>query len=142
MNWIDRLLMKMFPFFVLTGSDGTPYMIRFNLLRTRGGKLVLHHILRSDRDPDLHDHPWNFTSLVLWEGYREVSEGGARRLRPGQIVRHRSPDAHRLELRRPAWTLVVMSKKNRVWGFYTEDGWVNYRDYFDVKYGPGNYVAN
>jgi hypothetical protein len=38
--------------------------------------------------------------------------------------------AHRLELVRPTWTLVVRFRVRRHWGFFTaRDGWVPWRDY-------------
>jgi hypothetical protein len=50
---------------------GTPYMDRF-VLQTPWFEVRLHHILRSDDDRALHDHPFSFTSLLLTGGYREV----------------------------------------------------------------------
>jgi hypothetical protein len=40
-------------------------------INTRFGGVKLHHILRSDDDRDLHDHPWSFLSIVLKGGYWE-----------------------------------------------------------------------
>ena len=38
----------------------------------------LHHILRSDRDRAMHDHPWENASLVLRGGYWEIAPGAYR----------------------------------------------------------------
>lgn len=38
---------------------------------------LVHHILRSDRDRAMHDHPWENASLVLRGGYWEVAPGAA-----------------------------------------------------------------
>lgn len=40
-----------------------------------GWAVRVHHILRSDHDRALHDHPWNNASLVLRGGYWEVTPG-------------------------------------------------------------------
>jgi hypothetical protein len=47
-----------------------------NLTRVRkdGGMVLLHKFVRSDADRELHDHPWSFTSLILWRGYFEEVE--------------------------------------------------------------------
>jgi hypothetical protein len=55
---------------IIRNDDGVPYMIR-RAINTRFGGVKLHHILRSDDDRDLHDHPWSFLSIVLKGGYWE-----------------------------------------------------------------------
>jgi hypothetical protein len=116
-------------------------MVRFYVIRLPFFRIHLHHILRSDQD-GLHDHPWNFVSVVLFNGYLEETPRGKKRIRAGSVVRHRSTDAHRLTLEKPAWTLVFCLGRKRTWGFFTEAGWVPFTKYFDdVKFGPGNYVA-
>ncbi|OZI82880.1 hypothetical protein CFN58_34970, partial [Pseudomonas avellanae] len=32
----------------------------------------VHHILREDRDRDLHDHPWHARTIILQGGYVEL----------------------------------------------------------------------
>ena len=46
------------------------YMRRW-ILTTPLGTIRIHHITRPDADPELHDHPWNFVSLVLKGWYEE-----------------------------------------------------------------------
>lgn len=129
-------------YFVIENAQGDPYMVRYKVLRTPWFKVFLHHILRSDEDPDAHDHPWAFVSFVLWSGYLEERPGHPpRRIRAGAVVRHAAADAHRLILKRPAWTAVVVTGKKRSWGFHTPEGWMGYRDYFDRKYGKGQWVS-
>lgn len=55
---------------IIRNDDGVPYMVR-RAINTRFGGVKLHHILRSDDDRDLHDHPWSFLSIVLKGGYFE-----------------------------------------------------------------------
>lgn len=147
-NWLWKLIggkPNENPFyFVLTGVRGDPYMFRYYLLRIRAlnFKVHLHHIVRSDEDYWLHDHPWNFVSIVLWEGYTEETLTGTRRIRAGQVVRHRQRDAHRLTLRRPAWTLCFVTGKKKKWGFHLPAGWMESKKFFDAKYGMGEYIAH
>jgi hypothetical protein len=56
------------------------YLRRFYLFRAKWfgswlskfvGDLYLHHIVRSDDDPDPHDHPWGFVGLILAGGYTD-----------------------------------------------------------------------
>lgn len=112
------------------------YMRRW-ILRTPWGTLRIHHILRSDEDTHLHDHPFDFTSFLLSGGYVEVvpvngphSKFAYLQVWPRfSIVRKKAEDAHRLILQRPVWTFVISGPKRRSWGFHTEHGWVNHRDY-------------
>lgn len=115
------------------------YMRRWQL-RVPQGALRLHHILRGDDDRDYHDHPMDFTSLVLSGGYIEHSpDKEPRKFLPGDVNRKRAEDLHRLELiGDDAWTIVLAGPFRRDWGFKTEDGWVvagDYDAYKVKKYG-------
>lgn len=52
------------------------YLLRWHLTNTRksasGGALMLHYFMAPDL-PVLHNHPWDFDSLILTGGYREIS---------------------------------------------------------------------
>lgn len=37
--------------------------------------------------------------------------------------------SHRLELEKPTWTLVVRFRRRRMWGFFTEGGWMDWQAY-------------
>jgi hypothetical protein len=54
-----------------TTTKDVLYLRRYYLFRSKRFNLYLHHFFRSDDDPDPHDHPWDFTSIVLWGGYTE-----------------------------------------------------------------------
>jgi hypothetical protein len=49
------------------------YMHRW-LVRTPWFTLRIHHILRSDNERDLHDHPFDFTSFIFKGSYTEVTD--------------------------------------------------------------------
>ncbi len=110
--------------------DGTRdyYMLRY-ILRHPWGSVRLHKIVRSDLDPYMHDHPFDFVSVLLTGGYLEHTPAGSRRWRPLSIVRRRAADLHRLELDRPVWTLVFAKRKSREWGFDVDGQWVYWKDY-------------
>ena len=93
--------------------------------------LRIHHILRSDSDRHFHDHPMDFTSLVLWGGYIEYTPNAMpRTCRPGTIVRRKAEDLHYLKLiGKSAWTILFTGPFRREWGFQTEDGWIRASEY-------------
>lgn len=127
------------------GPDGrTIYMRRWFFWCPWFG-IRVHHILRSDADKHMHDHPWDFISILLTGGYTEllprtdVTPELAARMRPVKrrhprwsIVRHKAEDLHRLILDEPVWTLVLTGPKRRSWGFMTEQGMVPWRTYLGV----------
>ena len=79
----------------LIGGD---YMRRWTL-RTPIGMLRLHHILRGDDDREFHDHPFDFTSIILAGGYVEHRPGGESKVYlPGGegVLKHE--DIERLEV--------------------------------------------
>lgn len=132
-NWIRRTWSR-FRYVIRVG--GEPYLVRYRILKTPWFGVYLHHILVSDRDRALHDHPWSFFSLVLWGAYKEYlfSDSGDpeeayeyRGLLSGRM--RKAEDYHRIEIIRPCWTLFVVGPKTRSWGFLTEEGWVEHRQY-------------
>ena len=144
---VDRVLKLLFNYQDVNGQndDGTEnpddlYLRRFYLYRgKRRPHVYLHHIIRSDYDRACHDHPWPFTSVILWGGYKEHQEypislpSGLVYHQwtvihtPGDVIRHKATDLHRLELTKPAWTLVFTGARERDWGFRTNDkGWIKW----------------
>jgi hypothetical protein len=106
----------------LISSD---YMRRW-VLKTPWFLLRLHKIMRSDNDRHHHDHPFDFTSFILYGGYVEYRpDHEPREYLAGDIVRRKAPQLHYLKLREDvAWTFLVTSPYYREWGFQTEDGWI------------------
>lgn len=105
----------------------------------------LHHIAREDRACDLHTHPvkW-FISYVAAGWYIErvpLSQDQSPELdethyrdivrRAGTIAFRRGSDRHTITEVSPggAWTVFIMGQKNSSWGFWTRNGFVNWRDY-------------
>jgi len=107
------------------------YMERFWIFRTPWLSARIHRILRSDHDRDLHDHPWDYASVILRGGYWEVTDAGRRWYGPGSVVFRRAQHLHRLVLPAgaPATTLFFHRPKSRDWGFRTTSGWVDWKTY-------------
>lgn len=102
---------------------------------------LLHWIVRPDPDDAFHDHPWDFTSVILSGGYREdrreaddkawaytvEQEAAARNL----ILRD-ATDLHRIvQVYGETWTLVKTGPRVREWGFMAAKSpqWVPYREF-------------
>ena len=125
----------MLPF--LVQKDGSNYLFRLRLIQTPWFGAYLHWIMRPDQDRDPHDHPWNFWSIILNGSYREVvytdslAEGGTyTRWSRFSVHRMKTNQAHKItEITEPLVTLVLVGRRQRDWGFWTEDGFVPWRDY-------------
>lgn len=100
------------------------YLTRWRIVQTPWFGLYLHRLDGPDPRATLHDHPWNFTSLVLRGGYVErrldpstldVDEGREVRW----VNRLRTHDAHAIVrlLRVPTWTLLFVGARRRTWGY-------------------------
>ncbi len=117
------------------GDGDLPYMTRYTLIETKLFQVCLHIFHRSDFDVH-HDHPWNFSTFILWRGYNEEifkdGEFTTKRARPLSFLRRKAEHCHRVILinEKPAVTLVFMGKRYRVWGFFSSNGWTNWIKYF------------
>lgn len=113
--------------------EGELYLTRHCLKKTETGKLMLHHIWRSDAGRDLHDHPWDFTVLMLDGCYIEMTPDGEKKWLAGDSFTHKAEDLHRLILPDgPVWSLVRTGPLYREWGFQTNEGWLPHQDYFET----------
>ena len=121
-----------------------PYLVRWSLWLPFGWSIKLHQILRPDEDRCAHDHPWLFFRIILWGGYWEICG-------PENILAHRKPwrpwapwriyycppdFRHRITdlPHGQSWTLAICGPRVRVWGFFTRQGWVQWRDFVDAAW--------
>lgn len=141
----DKLIeqAKKNPYFHLEG-----YMERYWLYPFEPNKtnIRIHHILRSDEDRHLHDHPWPSTSIILKGGYWEImpldplqdpklDEKARVRIWRGEgdVVTRGATTRHALELPegKTCWSMFIMGPKEQSWGFYTDKGKIYWREYLN-----------
>lgn len=141
-DWAARLMASRQPDFII----GDNYLRRWWVIpRNAYVNVYLHHILHSDDDRALHDHPWDNMSFVLHGDYLEHTPTGVIRRREGDVVSRKATDAHRLEIADGnnfgALSLFVTGPKLREWGFHCPNGWRHWTQFVnpnDVgQSGPG-----
>jgi hypothetical protein len=142
------------PHITLGGDD--PYMKRWYVIpRNHVFNIYLHQFCRSDEDHALHDHPWNFWSLILRGQYIEHTAAGSLLRKRFSLAYRPAEHAHRVELEsevesftddgyynpwtgdstfyrkveKPVWTLFFTSRKRRQWGFHCPKGWVHWEKF-------------
>lgn len=141
---------------------GRVFLDRFGVDFGRVGVYV-HNLAGPDPGIDVHDHPWQFVTLIVRGGYTEEwceardAQEWARtgeifdRTRPAGTARyprgerrtwrrwsiHAMPFgvAHRITATEPGtWTVVLRGRKARPWGFFLPTGWVDQRRYpYEVR---------
>lgn len=119
---------------VIGGSEN-PLLVRWILMRFKAWGIYIHKLCRSDYDRALHDHPWPFVSVVLRGGYWEIHDQTVNRKEsafwrgPREVMLRPAEWRHRVEIRDgiPAWTLVIVGRRAKRWGFYLPEGWCWWR---------------
>jgi hypothetical protein len=139
---------------ILDRVSQEPYLERYYVfLKDRNWfpfNIFLHRFLKSDPLAH-HDHPWNYTTIVLSGGYWEYvpryndeeNITGEKKLwrGPGHIRRCKAERYHRIEIEPgiDCWTMFIPGKKCREWGFLDHDGswqrqhWVHNEEYIMVR---------
>lgn len=128
--------MKKKTFYGRQGPYLTVYRLaKFKLFRTFS--ICLHYFHRPDEDPDCHDHPFHFFTLVLWGGYyEEFPDGRERHMKWTGFGFRKASFLHRIRfVEAHTWTLCIkMSPKvERKWGFLVNGVWLYWRDYIKSK---------
>lgn len=159
LSWFVRF--AKLPKRTITRDDGKPYLERWYLCGEPGGLkyfgegqqtmrwwqkaltwlpcTYLHRFVASDDDEELHNHPWEATSLILAGGYVEERRLHVEPYTPHKdvipIVRKRTilqefrpgmrnyifaDTFHKVTLlEEDAWTVIVCGKKVSSWGFWS-----------------------
>jgi len=118
--------------FLQLGKEVTckvPYLIRYTLFTCKYFSIKIHKILMSDPS-DMHDHPWDYISIILWGGYYEetlkkayvgfTSDTIIKWYPPLSILIRKGNAPHRLIIPEGkfAVSLIFTSYKYRLWGYH------------------------
>lgn len=95
----------------------------------------LHHWLHSDDDRHLHDHPWNFITIILKGSYTDVSENGKELMHIGKIAYRSATHKHYVKIDKDCWTILFTGPKIRKWGFWIGERFRKANKYFFMN-GP------
>lgn len=114
------------------------YITRLHIVKTPWFAVMLHWINGPDPEPDMHDHPVTFLSVILRGGYQEYASiqfsklrsfVGYRRCRWFNFIRA-GKHVHQIVSVKPnTLTLCFVGPKVREWFFHTDDGLVPWREY-------------
>lgn len=123
------------------GGRCPTYLYRYVLLGKKWCSIYLHHFVGDDPSLDLHDHPKRFWSIGLLGGYTETyrssdSRERTRVWRAPWIRSFAAEHAHRTMIApfRHCWTLVIVFRATRAWGFWNAGAWIPWREYVFGKF--------
>lgn len=146
MGWFFKLLERLGRKRIIYDREtDEPYLERYYLLFTERTwfpfNIFIHKFLKGDNS-DLHDHPWNYFTLIIKGGYYEWKpEPDGRVLREwltaGNFRYRKATSLHRIELQEGVtpWTLFIAFRQRRDWGFIDDGHWVQNEKYLAKKKG-------
>lgn len=115
------------------------YLYRWIFLSTRWFKAYVHHFVGDDWSRDFHDHPKRFISIGV-KGWYIEERPAADPTWPHYEFVYRAPwirsfpasHIHRLRVpSKDCWTLVIVLKSVREWGFWHDGKFIPWRSYVD-----------
>ena len=124
------------PVLEIKSKAGVLHFRRWRILSTPWFNIYLHGIYKADADKHLHDHPWDYRSLVLkgcfWE--ETIDHNGfwiLNPLAPGSFVKRKAEQFHKIrELCTPTvYTLFITGKPRRDWGYSVDGEWMQHDEY-------------
>ncbi len=119
----------------IKSKSGEVHFRRWEILKTRWGSIWLHAIYKADQDKHLHNHPWDFKSIVLKGSYLEKTEKGIIKQHPGKFNSRSGESYHKiLELLSPVvYTLFFVSPTKREWGYKVDGKFIDHITYRELK---------
>jgi hypothetical protein len=95
----------------------------------------IHHICQPDRDPHLHDHPWNARTIILRGAYLEDRMSREHLRVPGDTARLMFGEYHRIAQISDGgvWTLFITGRYRGSWGFRVDGKKVPWREYLGLE---------
>lgn len=118
-------------------KKGNLHFRRWRIISTPWFKIYLHGIYMADEDVHLHNHPWNFYSLVLkgWYSERLESKVGFNIRSPRQLVKRTKNQFHKIDSlhSKAIYTLNLMYGKEESWGYKVNGTFIEHEVYRRMK---------
>ncbi len=146
MKILKTLFNRLFKIEEINGGNRCPtYLFRWTLIGSRWCNVYLHHFVGDDWSRDMHDHPKRFLSIGLAGRYIEETPQGERVFDSPWVRTFPASHIHRLRMVNggECWTLVIVPRAERDWGFWHEGRWIFWLDYVrGVASGIANLMKN
>lgn len=127
-----KLIDRIFKLEEINGKNRCPtYLYRWTFLQTRWFGVYLHHFVGDDWSLDMHDHPKRFISIGLKGRYLEETPNGTTPYVAPWVRTFPAHHIHRLRMigSSDCWTLVIVLRAVRQWGFWHLGKFVPWKTY-------------
>lgn len=115
----------------INGNACPTYMYRWRLCNVYLFKVYLHHFVANDWTRDLHDHPKRFISIGLKGRYIEETPRGDQLFVAPWLRTFPATHIHRIRATN-CWTVVIVFRPVREWGFWNDGKWIQWEQYVDT----------
>lgn len=137
-------LNKLFLVKEIRSKDGRLHFRRWRILSTPWFSIFVHGIYQRDEDKHLHNHPWDYVSIVLKGTYIEATKNWKpdwsncwdfTTRGPLSIVSRDAGQYHKVAtiVDGPVYSLFFTSSRYNHWGYSVEGLYVNHRKYRELK---------
>jgi hypothetical protein len=116
---------------------GKLHFRRWELLKTKKFSIWIHGIYAPDNDLHLHNHPWDYMSLVLWGSFLEEDEDSCCNKRGRfSFSKKKSYKFHKIShlFSSKVYTLFISyNRDGDNWGYLVDGYFINHKEYRDMK---------
>lgn len=126
----------------IVSKEGVLHFKRFAVVECKWFNIYIHTILKADEDPHLHDHPWDYVSLVLKGSFLEGSvdknkDSVMTALVRGSISMQKAERFHKIVMlslaSKMVKTLFFTGPRRREWGYDVDGTWIHNEIYRQNK---------
>jgi hypothetical protein len=119
----------------IKSKSGKLHFRRWEILKTPWFSIWIHGIYAPDEDKHLHNHPWDFKSIVLKGNYIEETENGYIIQHPGKYNSRNGEDFHKIKqlISESVYTLFISTPVKRDWGYKVDGAFIKHDEYRKLK---------
>lgn len=120
----------------IKSKDGKLHFRRWQILKTPWFSIWLHGIYAADEDKHLHNHPWDFKSMVLKGSYIEETQHGFITQKPLKFNSRNGNSFHKIHklLTPVVYTIFFVTKQKRQWGYLVDGDFIDNETYRKMKH--------
>lgn len=129
------ILRKIFLVKEIKSKSGELHFQRWRIIWTPWFAVYIHRIFMADNDMFMHDHPWDYFSMVLHGSYNEITPDTMRPghakdviLLPGFCTKRKAESFHKIGTlnTESVTTLFITGRRRREWGFKVGENWIQH----------------
>lgn len=119
----------------IRSQDGVLVFKRYAIFQTTFLSLYVHFIYQADKDKHLHNHPWNFLTMVLRGKYYVMLPNSVEIKRPGSLSFMTRKGYHKIAfvVGPPVVTLFLAVGKWTPWGYDVDGKHIDSVEYRTMK---------